>query len=83
MLASASLAGAKDNFLRPVCHSLAHSAHNLPDRFHYLNMLAAEPGFGTPNPNVCYVKRISGQRGKGNRLANDGATARITRAINL
>jgi hypothetical protein len=63
--------------------SLAHSAHKLPDRFHYLNMLAAEPGLGTPNPNVCYVKRISGQRSKGNRLTNDGATARITRAINF
>jgi hypothetical protein len=63
--------------------SLAHSAHKLPDRFHYLNMLAAEPRLGTPNPNVRYVERISSQRSKCNRLTNDGAAARITRAINF
>jgi hypothetical protein len=60
MLAAASLAGAKDNFLRPVCHSLADSTHKLPDRFHNLNVLTAESGLGTPNADVCYVERISG-----------------------
>jgi hypothetical protein len=55
----------------------------LPDGFHNLNVLAAESWLGTPNTDVCYVDCISRQRGKANRLTNDGATSRITRAIIL
>jgi hypothetical protein len=83
VLASTWLARPKNNFLRPVCHPLAPAAHKLPDRFHNLNVLAAESRLGTPNPDVCYVDRISGQRRKSHRLTNDSAASRIARAINL
>jgi hypothetical protein len=55
----------------------------LTGRFHNLNVLTAESGLGTPNADVCYVDGIAGQRSKSNRLSNDGAASRITRAINL
>jgi len=83
VLASAWLARPKNNFLRPVRHSLARSTDKLPDGFHNLNVLAAQSWLGTQNADVCYVDRISGQRSKCNRLTNDGAASRVTRAINL
>jgi hypothetical protein len=83
VLASAWLSGTENNFLRPLRHTLACSAHELPDRFHNLHVLAAESRLGTSNADVCHMDRISGERRKRNRLTNDAATSRITRAINL